>query len=61
MEILEIKSSHSLTMSMTDKRPPGAHTYQVNCRQFSSVYKSWQKNAARGQALGLMTLSFDRI
>ncbi len=62
MEILEITSSHSLTMSMTDRRPVGLHTYQVNCHQFSSSYKNWQKHdASRGQALGLMTLSFDRI
>jgi hypothetical protein len=62
MEILEITSAHSLTMSMTDKRPVGAHTYRVNCQQFSSLYKTWQKNGAvRSQPLGVMTLGFDRI
>ena len=62
MEILEITSSHSLTTSIPDKRPVGAHSYQVNCRQFSSTYKSWQKyDAIRGQPFGVMTLAFDRI
>jgi hypothetical protein len=62
MEILEIWSSHSLTTSIPDRRLVGAHSYQVNCRQFISTYKSWQKNsAARGQALGVLTLGFDRI
>lgn len=62
MEILEITSSHSLTVSIPDKRPVGAHSYQVNCRQFISTYKSWQKDSgARGQAFGVMTLGSDRI
>ncbi len=62
MEILEIKSSHSLLTSRPDSRPEGAHVYQVNCRQFTSTYKSWQKNGATlGQALAVMTLGFERI
>ncbi len=62
MEILEINSSHSLTMSITDKRPAGAHSYQVNCRQFTSTYKVWQKHGSPGeQAFGVMTLGFERI
>jgi hypothetical protein len=62
METLEITSSHSLTTSIPDRRPVGAHSYQVNCRQFISTYKSWQKHSgARGQAFGVMTLGFDRI
>ncbi len=62
MEILEINSSHSLTMSMTDKRPAGAHSYRVNCRQFISTYEKWLKqNAARENTFGVMTLGFDRL
>ncbi len=62
MEILEINSSHSLTMSMTDKRPAGAHSYQVNCRQFISIYEKWLKqSAARENTFGVMTLGFERI
>lgn len=45
MEILEIRSTHSLTTSIPDRRPVGAHCYQVNCRQFVSTYKSWQRAA----------------
>jgi hypothetical protein len=62
MEILEIQSSHSLLTSRPDSRPVGAHVYQVNCRQFTSTYRRWQKeSAARGQALAVMTLGFERI
>lgn len=62
MEILEIQSSHSLLTSMPDSRPVGAHVYQVNCRHFASTYRSWQKDsAARGHALGVRTLGFERI
>ncbi len=62
MEILEIQSTHSLTTSMTDSRPVGAHSYQINCRQFNAEYRSRQKDsAARGHALGVMTLGFERI
>ncbi len=62
MEILEITSSHSLTTSIPDKRPLGAHSYQVNCRQFISTYKNWQRHSpAPRPAFGVMTLTFDRI
>ncbi len=62
MEILEIQSTHSLTTSMTDSRAIGAHSYQINCHQFDSQYRSRQKDsAARGHALGVMTLGFERI
>jgi len=62
MEILEIQSSHSLLTSRPDSRPVGAHVYQVNCRQFTSTYKSWLKDGAtRGQALAVMTVGFERI
>ena len=62
MEILEIQSTHNLTTSMTDSRPVGAHSYQINCHQFNSTYRSWQKDkAAQGHALGVMTLGFERI
>jgi hypothetical protein len=62
MDILEIQSSHSLLTSRPDSRPAGAHIYQVNCRQFTSSYKSWQKDGAtRGQALAVLTVGFERI
>lgn len=62
MEILEIQSSHGLTTSILEKRPEGAHSYQVNCRQFSSAQRNWQKHdAGRGLALGVITLDFERI
>lgn len=62
MEILEITSSHSLTMSIPDRRPLGSHSYLVNCRQFVTTYKTWQRqNAAPRPAFGVMTLGFERI
>lgn len=62
MEILEIQSSKSLLTSRPDSRPAGAHVYQVNCRQFTAAYKSWQENeAAHEHPLAVMTTAFDRI
>ncbi|MCL5952362.1 MAG: hypothetical protein M1132_11680 [Chloroflexi bacterium] len=62
MEILEIQSSHSLITSMPRSRPTGAHVYKVHCRQFTLVYKDWQKDAtAQGHPLAVMTLGFERI
>lgn len=62
MEILEIRSSHSLTSSIPGSRPAGAHSYQVNTRHFISMQQDWQKNGlARGVALSVLTRSFERI
>ncbi len=62
MEILEIKSSHDLTATSADARRTGAHSYQVNCRQFNSLLHSWEKDKAqRAHPLGLMTLRLERI
>lgn len=62
MENLEIRSAHSLITSMTDNRKVGAHSYQINCHQFNSEYRSWQKNKiAQGHAIGVMTKGFERI
>ncbi len=62
MEILEIKSSHDLTATSADARRTGAHSYQVNCRQFSSLLHSWEKDKAqRARPLALMTLRLERI
>lgn len=62
MEILRIQSSHGLTTSILEQRPAGEHTYQLNCRQFQSAYRDWRRTkAAEGQALGVMTLDFERI
>ncbi len=62
MENLEIRSAHSLITSMTGAREVGAHSYQINCHQFSSEYRSWQKNkGAQRHALGVMTMGFERI
>lgn len=62
MEIIEIRSAHSLVAPKPELRPLGAHSYQVNCRQFAYLYKSWHKShAAPLDLLGLMTLASDRI
>lgn len=62
MEIIEIRSSHSLVTRLTDQRPVGAHSYQVNCRHFTDEYKNWRKNsAAQWHVLRVMTLGFEQI
>jgi hypothetical protein len=62
MENLEIRSAHSLISSMTGSREVGAHSYLINCNQFNSEYRSWQKNKfAQAHALGVMTKEFQRI
>jgi hypothetical protein len=62
MEILEINSSHNLMNSILDKRPVGANTYKISCRQFMTVYRTWLKDgAAREHSFGVMTLGFERI
>ncbi len=62
MEILEIRSSHNLMNSILDKRPLGANTYKISCRQFMTVYRTWLKDgAAREHSFGVMTLGFERI
>ncbi len=62
MEILEIKSSHDLTATSADARRTGAHSYQVNCRQFSMLHHSWEKDKMQHAGpLALMTLRMERI
>jgi len=62
MEIIEIKSAHSLVTSITDNRPGGEHSYQVNCRQYVSIFHDWQKSKkTTSPACGIMTLEFVRI
>ncbi len=62
MEILEIKSSHDLTATSADARRTGAHSYQVNCRQFSALLHSWERDKTqRARPLALMTLRLERI
>ena len=59
MEILEIRSAHDLTTSATDKRREGAHSYQVNCRQFTSMHRTWQNDKPpRTPTMWVMTLGF---
>lgn len=62
MEIIEIKSAHSLLTSITTARPLGAHVYKLNCRQYLSVYQNWQRQRrTQPQPFGMMTLDFERI
>jgi len=62
MEIIEIKSGHSLITSRVDSRPVEATTYKVNCRQYVSAYQTWQKSSrSPTQACGIMTLDYVRI
>lgn len=47
---------------MTNDRESGTHSYQINCQQFNSEYRSWQRNsAAQEHALGVRTLGFEHI
>ncbi len=62
MEIVEIKSSHDLTAMSAEARRTGAHSYQVNCRQFVTLHHNWERDKAQHAGpLGLMTLSLERI
>lgn len=62
METIEIRSGHSLVTRLTEQRPAGEHSYQVNCRHFTSEYKTWRKQNADGwNVIRVMTLSFEQI
>lgn len=62
MEILKIQSAHGLTTSILAQRPEGPFSYNLNCRQFQTVHREWQRNrSAQERPLGVMTLDFQRI
>ncbi len=62
MQILEIKSSHDLTATSADARRTGAHSYQIDCREFDSLHERWEKDRAqRAHPLGLTSLRSERI
>lgn len=62
MEIIEVKSGHSLVTSIVDHRPVEEHSYKVNCRQYVSIFQSWQKSKhTPSQPCGVMTLDYVRI
>jgi hypothetical protein len=62
MEILEIRTTADLRARSTGTRAPGAHTYHVNCRQFSTLHRQWQNDRTRhAEPLGIMTLDFEQI
>jgi hypothetical protein len=61
-QILEIQSSHDLAARSEDARRTGAHSYQVDCREFASMLAAWEKDKAkRVGLLGLTTLRLERI
>ncbi len=62
MQILEIHSSHDLACRSADARRTGAHSYQVDCREFTSMLREWEKDKKqRAGPLGLRTLRLERI
>ena len=62
MEIIKIKSGHSLITSMTDNRPAGEHVYDVNCRQYLTTYGNWKRQKTEDtKTFGVMTLGYERI
>lgn len=62
MEIIKIKTAHSLMTSITDNRPVGENVYDVNCRQYLVTYGNWQRQKpADAKAFGVMTLGYERI
>ncbi len=62
MEILEIRSAHDLTARSPSARHSGSHSYQVNCRQFTSVERLWRTDKpASDSLLRVMTLNFEYL
>lgn len=63
MEIIQVKSGHSLVTSIMGSRPVEEHSYKVNCRQFVSHYEKWQRSSNRTPTQGcdVMTLDYIRI
>jgi len=62
MEIIQIKSEHSLIASTVASRPIEAHSYTLNCRQYVSAYQDWQKTSRTPeQGCDIMTLDYVRI
>lgn len=62
LETLEIRSSHDLAATSAGGRRNGPHSYQVNCREFTSVLRSWERDKAqRGGPIGLTTLKSEQI
>ncbi len=62
MEIIKVKSGHSLLTSMVTNRPLAEQTHTINCRQYISSFKSWRKTQNTStQACGVMTLENARI
>lgn len=62
MEIIQIKSGHSLVSNMVTSRPVEAQTYMVNCSQYVSMFQKWQRSSPpEAEACGFMTLDYVRI
>ncbi len=62
METLIIQSSHDLTARSVAARRSGSHSYRINCRQFLTLERDWQRTRSEPESpLALMTLGFDRI
>lgn len=60
--ILEIYSSHDLAVKSADARRTGAHYYQVDRREVTSVLAAWEKDKTQHAGpLGLTTLRLERI
>lgn len=64
MEIIEIKSAHSLNTNAVTSRPIEKHSYRMNCRQYVALYQDWQRNNQTPdplQAMSVMTLDYVQI
>jgi hypothetical protein len=62
MEIIQIKSAHSLVPNLTGTRMVEAHSYTLNCHQYLWEYQKWQKSIRTpAQVCDIMTLDYVRI
>ncbi len=63
MQVIEIRSTHDLTVHQPEERAAASRSYRIHCGQFFSQFRQWEKNSSHDekQTLGLMTLGMDRI
>jgi hypothetical protein len=62
MEIIKVKSAHSLLTSIVSNRPLAEQTHTLNCRQYLYAFQNWRKSQRiSSQACGVMTLESARI
>lgn len=62
MELLRVKSSHSLVTTNPAERPLGENLYTLNCSQYMTTYNNWaRRRTETTPAFGIMTLNYEQI